>query len=105
MKWKTNERHRRRIGHIHITCILAPQNEVWKRRYWDSPQWKVGAIHSHKLTHVMHTLLIRPRTLRMRYSYAHIRYSYAHMRYVYVTHTRVYTTHTVMSATMTNRRR
>jgi len=31
-------------------------------------QWKVVAIHSHKFTHVMHTLLKRSRTLCIRYS-------------------------------------
>jgi len=62
------------------------------------PQWKVGAIHSHKFTYDMHTSLIRSRTLCIRYSYARIHYTY-------VTHTLVYATHKVINATMTDRRR
>jgi len=82
-----------------------------------------SAIHSHRFTHVLHTLLICSHMLCIRYAYVTntlayvmhtlliryhtlcIRYSYAHIRYAYITHTVVYATHTVINATMTDRRR
>jgi len=77
-----------RIGRRHVACILTPRSLAWKWRYWDSPQWKVGAIHSHKFPHyihivlntlanVMHTLLIR---------YAYVTHTLC-IRYANVTHT------------------
>jgi len=54
------------------------------------------AIHSHKFTHVMHTLLIRSRKLCVRYSYARIRYAY-------VTHTLEYVMHTLLIRLYTQR--
>jgi len=76
--------------------------------YWDSPQWKVGAIHSHKFTQVMHTLFIRSLTLCIRYSYARIRYAYVNHTLAYVMHTLLIRSHTLCIrysyATMTDRR-
>jgi len=95
-----NKRHRRREANgpkpfcMHLK--LTPRSLVWKKRYWDTSQRKVVAFHSHKFTHVMHTLLIRSRTLRIRYSYARICYAY-------VTHTLTYVIHALLIRLYTQR--
>jgi len=88
-------RERRRIGRRHCGCILTPQSLAWIWRYWVSLQWKVGAMHSHKFTHVRHTLLIRSRTLCIRYSYARVRYAYVTHTLAYVMHTLLIRSHTL----------
>jgi len=67
-----------------FACILTRLSLVWKWMYWDSPQWKVSAIHSHRFTHVMHTLLIRSHTVCIGYSYARVRYAYVTQTLAYV---------------------
>jgi len=78
---RQRRRERRTIGRRHFACILILRSLVCKL---DSLQWKVGAIHSHKFTHIMHTLLILSRMLCIYYSYARIRYAYLYTFIQYI---------------------
>jgi len=75
-----------------FACILTPRSLVWKCRYWNSPHWKVCAIHSHGITQFTHGLAFALHTLYTLY----IRYSYARIPYAYVTYTLTYVMHTLL---------
>ena len=59
-----------------FACILTPRSLVWKCRYWNSPQWKVCAIHIVIVLHILLMICIR------------------NIRYAYVTHTTTCVMHT-----------